>query len=276
MRKLTDQQMFRDKWQEQMHQKNKEKLRDKKRQKGQLNQHVLLDRLNHERQRSKDATEKLRSLLNAEELAQEQGDKIQRKTTQKLFEQHHAQHSQPLIQEEPSASRMTHAWNLKHAQAQPAVVYADNEKFSKKFSDKGGQKKDNFISQRLRKFEKWQQLGDQSRERMAKDQKSEQKDLAQFWRDQQNQKDQAYRDRKRADKDYLVNVIQATDEANLSIDMVKGELKRKRDMRNRDFLVQQQEAKLNRCKPYMHSGIAEGDNPLLKKNFLRNINFDDN
>ena len=42
-----------------------------------------------------------------------------------------------------------------------------------------------------------------------------------------------------AEKDYLVNVIQATDEANISIDFVKEELKRKRDMQNRDFLVQQ-------------------------------------
>ena len=42
-----------------------------------------------------------------------------------------------------------------------------------------------------------------------------------------------------AEKDYLVNVIQAKDEANISIDFFKGELKRKRDMQNRDFLVQQ-------------------------------------
>ena len=79
-----------------------------------------------------------------------------------------------------------------------------------------------------------------------------------------------------AEKDYLVNVIQAKDEANISIDFFKGELKRKRDMQNRDFLVQQQDQKFNRCKPFMHSGIADSDNPLLKKNFMRNINFDDN
>ena len=61
--------------------------------------------------------------------------------------------------------------------------------------------------------------------------------MVEFWRDQQNQKDLAKIEKKKAEKDYLINVIKASEDASASIDIFKGELKRKRDLQNRDFLL---------------------------------------